>query len=182
MRIGILGGSFDPPHYGHLHITMNLLKILQLNELWWVLTRQNPLKFNSKYNLEERLLLANKITCDYKRVKVIYVDSCYSYHVVTYLKRRYYNVNFIWLMGSDNLLFFHKWYRWKDFCQLIPILVFERKNYVYNALKSCFSYSQYQRYVNVGLLIKELYGWSFVRSVTYDMSSTKIRGYSLNKN
>ncbi|KJV68683.1 nicotinate-nucleotide adenylyltransferase [Candidatus Neoehrlichia procyonis] len=183
MIIGILGGSFDPPHYGHLHITNKLLRILQLNEIWWVLTKQNPLKFNSKHCLEERLLLINKIIYKCKKVKVIYVDSCYSYHVVTYLKRRYNNMSFVWLMGSDNLLSFHNWYRWKDFCQLIPIVIFERKNYVYNALRSHFAYSQRRCYVNVSLLLKELhYGWSFVRSVTYDISSTEIRGYDLNKN
>ncbi|QGR02367.1 nicotinate-nicotinamide nucleotide adenylyltransferase [Ehrlichia ruminantium] len=182
LTIGLLGGSFNPPHYGHMYITRESIKRLKLDMVWWLIVPQNPLKFNGGYDIHERTVLSSKLISGYRRVRIVKVQECYSYNTVVKLQSMFKHINFIWLMGSDNLLAFHLWYRWRDFCKLLPIIVFERTGYVYRFFGTPFvSYMRNMYFVNPQLLMYSKYGWSFIRLRTYSISSSEIRGYSLKK-
>ena len=116
MKIGLLGGSFNPAHEGHVYISKTALKLLNLDEIWWLITPQNPLKPAGK-PLEKRLKYAkslvknNKIRIDAieKRYK-----SNYTFNTLQNVIKQYSGTKFIWLMGADNLNEINKWYNWKN--------------------------------------------------------------------
>ena len=181
LTIGLLGGSFNPPHCGHLYITQEAIKKLGLDWVWWLIVTKNPFKINGGYNIEDRIILSRELTSGCRKVNVVRIEECYSYNVVMSLKNKFKNAKFVWLMGSDNLFSFHYWYRWKAFCKLLPIVVFERDKHVYRALSTPFvSYMRNVYFVQLKLLLNAQYGWNFVRLKTCDMSSSEVRGYSLN--
>ena len=182
LTIGLLGGSFNPPHYGHIYVTRESIKRLGLDMVWWLVVPHNPLKFSGGYNICERLMLSTRLISDYRKVSIVKVQEYYSYSIVVKLQTKFKHINFVWLMGSDNLFSFHLWYRWRDFCKLLPIVVFERTGYVYRSFGTPFvSYMRNVYFENLQLLIYSRYGWSFIRFRTCDISSSKIRGYSLKK-
>ena len=114
--IGLLGGSFDPPHKGHLYISLEAKKIFQLNEIWWLVTPQNPLKISKPATYNDRVTNCKKIS---KGKPIIIkeiekkIDSKYTYQTLYYLQSHYSNIKFFWLMGADNLINFHKWQKWR---------------------------------------------------------------------
>ena len=182
LTIGLLGGSFNPPHCGHLYITQEAIKKLGVDRVWWLIVSKNPFKFNGGYSIEDRVILSRKLASKCRKVGVIRIEECYSYNVVVGLKKKFKNAKFIWLMGNDNLFSFHYWYRWKDFCKLLPIIVFERDKHVYKSLNTPFvSYMRNMYFVRFQLLLNSQYGWSFIRLKPYNISSSELRGYSLNK-
>ncbi len=138
-KIGILGGTFDPPHKGHLYIAKNGIKKLKLDKLLWIITKKNPLKKKPYLDLKERIKLSRKIT---KKVKKIYVKSLEkkiknnnSFSLLKYIKKKYINGEIYFLIGSDNLTNFHKWNNWKKIPKLAKIVIFPRDKYPV-ALKS----------------------------------------------
>ena len=138
-RIGLLGGSFDPPHKGHLYISNEAKKILLLDEIWWLITPQNPLKINKPATYNERLNNCYKIIRNHPIVikeYEKYINSKYSYITIKYLNNKFTSIKFFWLMGADNLIHFHKWQQWKKIVNEISIVVFKRHGYNNNALKS----------------------------------------------
>tara|TARA_B100001123_G_scaffold389172_1_gene465693 strand:- start:53 stop:631 length:579 start_codon:yes stop_codon:yes gene_type:complete len=141
-RIGLLGGSFDPPHRGHLYISMEAKKMLKLDEIWWLVTPQNPLKISKPATYKERLKNCKKISINLPiKIKEIErkINSKYTYQTLDYLINHYINIKFFWLMGADNLINFHKWQKWKQIFKEIPIVVFKRHGYNEKALKSMAS-------------------------------------------
>tara|TARA_Y100000590_G_C15741759_1_gene1020519 strand:- start:1905 stop:2483 length:579 start_codon:yes stop_codon:yes gene_type:complete len=181
-RIGLLGGSFDPPHRGHVYISLEAKKILSLNEIWWLLTPQNPLKISKPATYEERLNNCNKIVKNYpivvseieKKIK-----SKYSFNTVEYLTNHYTNIKFYWLMGADNLIYFHKWQKWRKFFNQISIVIFRRHGYNNEALKSI----TYKTFANSQIKSSKLYesnfyelpSWVFLQNKEIRISSTEIR-------
>jgi nicotinate-nucleotide adenylyltransferase len=140
LRIGLLGGSFNPPHHGHLHISLMALKRLKLDYVWWLVTPKNPLKgYAGLAPLRNRLQQAYDIA---RHPRIIPLDiermlgTRYSIDTLTALKRRFPEVQFVWLMGSDNLAQFHRWRRWQDIARLVPIAVMARPNSVMRGLSS----------------------------------------------
>ncbi|MGN7619091.1 MAG: nicotinate-nicotinamide nucleotide adenylyltransferase [Ehrlichia sp.] len=132
--------------------------------------------------MEDRLILSKELTFGCRKVNVVRIEECYSYNVVIHLRKKFKNVKFIWLMGSDNLFSFHYWYRWKDFCKLLPIVVFERDKCIYKSLNTPFvSYMRNMYFKKVQLLLNYQCGWNFIRLKPCNISSSKVRGYSLNK-
>jgi len=139
--IGLLGGSFNPAHGGHLHITLHALKSLKLDEVWWLVSPHNPLKSPSSLAAyEERLQSARNIAAHHKRIRVLDIEARlgarYSYQTIALLKRRFPSTNFVWLMGADNLAQFHRWRRWQHILSTIPIVVFDRAPYSHTSLRS----------------------------------------------
>ena len=131
-NIGLLGGSFDPPHKGHLYISLEAKKILRLDEIWWLVTPQNPLKINKPASYSERLRNCKTIVRNQPiKVKEIEkkINSKYSYQTIKYINKHYKNLNFFWLMGADNLINFHKWQNAHRIFNEIPIVVFRRYGY-----------------------------------------------------
>ena len=115
-RIGLLGGSFDPPHKGHLFISLEAKKILKLEEIWWLVTPKNPHKIVNPASYEERINNCNNIIRNYPiKIKEYEkkINSSYSYLTIKYLNNKYKFISFFWLMGADNLIFFHRWQKWE---------------------------------------------------------------------
>lgn len=130
MRIGLLGGSFDPPHAAHRQISATALKRLGLDRVWWLVTPGNPLKPSSKADLESRVEAARK-AARHSRVEVtgFSAGSAYTIDLLAALKRRFPGVNFVWLMGADNLAEFHRWRAWEKIFALMPIAVLDRPGF-----------------------------------------------------
>ena len=112
MRIGLLGGSFDPAHDGHLYISKIALKLFNLNEVWWLVTPQNPLKLSKSSSLTKRINKIYKVISG-KKIRVESADkryrTIYTYHTLKKLLKSHPVNKFIWIMGADNLKQIHKW-------------------------------------------------------------------------
>ena len=132
IKIGILGGTFDPPHKGHLHISKIALRKLKLKKILWVVTKKNPMKNKPYLKLKERIKLSKKITKKNKKIRVEYFDdkikSTDTYTLLNHIKKET-KANLFFLMGADNLKKFHKWKNWKRIPHLAKIVIFPRKNY-----------------------------------------------------
>jgi len=139
-RIGILGGSFDPAHKGHIKISKEAKKRFNLKSIFWVVTKKNPFKQKSFYSLSHRIATAKKLSIKNKFIKVIFLeDKCKSnraFKYIKYLNKKYINNDFYFIMGADNLINFHKWKNWKEIPKICKILVFDRENYKQRCLKS----------------------------------------------
>jgi len=128
-KIGLLGGSFDPAHEGHAHITREALKRFKLDEVWWLLSPGNPLKRRGPASIEKRLVEAQRVM-QHPQVRITSLEqqlgTRFTAETLEALIERYQGVTFVWLMGADNLASFHKWERWRDIFALVPIGVFAR--------------------------------------------------------
>jgi len=130
MRIGLFGGTFDPPHDAHLGASLLALKRLKLDRVWWLVTPGNPLKNTSGLGpLQTRINAARALT-RHPRIDVTGLESVintrYTYDTIQWLKARCPGVRFVWIMGADNLRSFHRWQRWRDIAGLVPIVVIDR--------------------------------------------------------
>ena len=133
VKIGILGGTFDPPHKGHLYISKIVLKKLKLNKLIWVVTKKNPLKPKPFLSTKTRISLSKKITKKEKKIFVKYFDdkikSNNTFNMLNFIKKKNKKAKLFFLIGADNLVKFHKWNNWKKIPKLAKIVVFPRQNY-----------------------------------------------------
>ena len=130
-RIGILGGSFDPPHSGHVLVTHWALKCFGLDRVWWLVSPGNPLKTERPISIEKRMDAACRIM-RHPKVDISnfeeFAGTRYSYQAVAYIKSKFPKANFVWLMGADNMSQLHKWKNWDSFIHSVPIGVFARPN------------------------------------------------------
>lgn len=170
-NIGILGGSFDPPHKGHLYISTYSLKVLKLKKIIWVITKKNPLKENPFFSLAMRKKLCNKIIKKYKKIYLKHYEnklkSTKSIALVRYLKKKS-NYKIFFIIGSDNLINFHKWKNYKELLKLCNLVVFSRKGFDTKAKKS--------------VIIKHLKSKNikFLKNLKIDISSTQLRKKIIN--
>jgi nicotinate-nucleotide adenylyltransferase len=131
--IGILGGSFDPVHKGHVTISKIALQKIKLDRIYWLIAKKNPFKTKAYFSLEKRIKLAKKATKNFNKIQVLYLDgkinSSRSIDLINYLvkKKKFNNIYFI--IGSDILLELHKWKSWKKLVKLTKLIVFSRKGY-----------------------------------------------------
>ncbi len=129
MTVGLLGGSFDPPHAGHVHITKEALKRFRLDHVWWLVSPGNPLKSRNPAPLEQRFQAASALM-RHPRVTVTDIEAQigtrYTAQTLEALRRLYPGVRFVWLMGADNLAGFHRWERWEWIIQNVPLGVLAR--------------------------------------------------------
>ncbi len=139
--IGLLGGSFNPAHAGHVHLSHEALKRLKLDAVWWLVSPHNPLK--SKSNLADyntRLGFAKEIAHHHPHIEVSDIEAAqhlyYTIDTVTALQQQHPNTRFVWLMGADNLAQFTRWKSWEKLFERIPIAVFDRAPFSYAALSS----------------------------------------------
>jgi len=139
-KIGILGGTFDPAHKGHLEISKLAMKKYKLDYIIWVITKKNPFKKKSKTKLITRIKFAKKIIGLNKFIKIRYyenkVKSNKTIDLIKYIKRKNNMLNVYFMMGADNLINFHRWHKWKLISQKCNILVFDRHGYKAKSLKS----------------------------------------------
>ncbi|QGM44473.1 nicotinate-nucleotide adenylyltransferase [Methylocystis heyeri] len=130
MRIGLFGGSFNPPHEGHLHVSRAALTRLKLHRLWWLVTPGNPLKDTGNLPSLERRMAACRALARDPRIAVTGIEAQirtrFTYDTLRFLRMRCPGVRFVWIMGADNLLGFHRWRHWRDIIRLAPIAVVDR--------------------------------------------------------
>ena len=138
--IGLLGGSFDPAHDGHLGISNIAIKKLKLEKIYWVVTKKNPFKNKTFYSLDERIKYAKKITKAQKKIQIIYLDTVIKssriINVINYFIKKKKIKNIYFIIGSDNLLEFNRWKSWKKIVKLVKLIVFSRKGYDRKGMKS----------------------------------------------
>ena len=129
MVVGLLGGSFDPAHEGHVHITREAMKRMGLDQVWWLVSPGNPLKTRQPAPLSVRLDQARRVM-RHPRVKLTDLEARlgtrFTADTIARLKRVYPGVTFVWLMGADNLAGFHRWDRWRGIMEAVPVGVLAR--------------------------------------------------------
>ena len=139
-RIGILGGSFDPAHKGHLLISKVAFKKIKLKKIYWIVTKKNPFKKKTFFSLKERIKQAKKITKKNKNIEVIYLDdiisSSRSIKIIQYILKKKKPKDLYFIVGSDILLKFHEWHSWKRIVKLVKLVVFSRKGYDSNTSRT----------------------------------------------
>ena len=133
INIGILGGSFDPAHKGHLIISKIAIRNKKLKKVYWIVTKKNPFKKKSFFSLKERLNSARGLVKNLKKIQVLYLDdkvkSSRSIDVITYILKKKKPKNLYFIVGSDILLELHKWKNWKKIVKLTKLIVFYRREY-----------------------------------------------------
>ena len=139
-RVGVLGGTFDPPHEGHIEISKSAIKKLKLSLIIWAVTKRNPLKKSPTSSLKKRIALSKRKINKIKNITVKSYDnlinSSKTIRLIQYLKNKYSDSKIFFLMGSDNLIKFHKWDEWIKISSICKIAVFPRSKYYIKTL-SC---------------------------------------------
>jgi len=165
--LGIFGGSFDPPHKGHIEISKISLRKIRLNKIFWIVTKKNPFKKKYFFSLKERISKSKKAVEKYNNIKVLYLDdkikSSRTINVINYLKKTRKKNDLYLILGSDNLLNFHKWTSWKKIVKLTKLIVFSRKGYDKKSKESIVV-----KYLNKKNII-------FVNNKLINISSTSIK-------
>jgi nicotinate-nucleotide adenylyltransferase len=185
LRVGLLGGSFNPAHDGHKIISLEAIKRLKLDYVIWLVAPQNPLKSLKIYDtFDQRFNYATKFA-DHPKIKVSDLEkkigSCYTFNTIDRLKSMHRDTKFVWLMGADNLANFHKWKHWKRIIEMCPIAIFDRDNF-----SKLILYSQLTLSYKNGRVRKNYIGelksnsWHYFMMKKNSISSTGIRN-SLNK-
>ena len=166
IKIGILGGTFDPAHKGHLEISKQAKKRFGLKNIIWAITKQNPFKNESKSNLRSRMKFAKKVRRQNNYIKVKFyekkIGSNKTIDLIRHLTKEE-KSEIYFIMGADNLINFHKWYKWKSIIKECNILVFDRQGYKAKSLKSTTF-----KHVNKKHL-------TFVKSKKVNISSSQLR-------
>lgn len=186
-KIGLLGGSFNPAHAGHLYISETALRSLGLDQVWWLVSPQNPLKSDADMGQYEMRINSAKKLAKSPRIHVSEfeksIGETYTAKTIAELKRRYPNKDFVWLMGADNLIQIPKWYHWRDIFNQVPIAVFDRPGYSFKAL--CSQAANMYRHARIypsgqARPILNFAGktgpkWVFISHTKHKLSSTYIR-------
>ena len=147
-KIGILGGTFDPAHMGHIKISKIAKKKFKLDQVIWAITKKNPFKVKTPENLRKRINLAKKLILKNKFIKITSfedkIKSNRTIDLIKYLKKKNKFANLYFIMGADNLISFHKWQKYERIVKLCRVLVFDRNGYKSKALKS-LSFRKYNK-------------------------------------
>lgn len=183
MRIGLLGGSFNPAHGGHVELSVTALDRLGLDQIWWLVSPQNPLKpRDGMADLEQRVAEA-RAAVDHPQIRVTAIESelatRYTVDTIRALLRQFSKVHFVWLMGADNLIQLPEWKDWEQLFQLVPVAVFARPSYSRRALASAPA----KRFADCRVAephagrLAEIPppAWAFIRGPLNPSSSTAIR-------
>lgn len=132
-RVGLLGGSFNPAHEGHRHISLLAMRHLQLDAVWWLVSPQNPLKATSTMASQQRRIDSAVQVANHPRIHVSDIENAlhtrYTVDTVARLQDHFSTTRFVWLMGSDNLRQFHRWKNWQKLFSLLPVCVIARPPY-----------------------------------------------------
>lgn len=182
-RVGLFGGSFNPPHDGHVHVSEQALQRLELDWVWWLVTPGNPLKDHSNLApLAERIEACESITSD-PRMKITAFErdmpTRYTADTLFNVVQRNPGIDFVWLMGADNLGQFHKWERWRDITRLMPVAVIDRPGSTLSLHSAPAAITMLKFRIDEGdaatLASQKPPAWAFLHGPRSSLSSTKIR-------
>lgn len=184
MRIGLFGGSFDPPHAGHRLATLIAIRRLRLDRVWWLVTPGNPLKDTSGLAPLESRMAAARALAAHPRIVVTDVEQAlgvrYTHDTIAYLIRRCPGVRFVWLMGADNLKSFHRWERWREIADLVPIAVVDRPGATLRASASpaaeTLGAHRIPERLAAIVVTADPPAWTFLHGPRSALSSTALRG------
>jgi nicotinate-nucleotide adenylyltransferase len=183
MRVGLLGGSFNPPHPGHRHIALTALRRLGLDRVWLIVTPGNPIKDHGDLaDLSERLAATRRMMA-HPRVEVTGFEAglatAYTAQTLAFLRRRFPGVRFVWVMGGDNLAGFHRWQEWRRIMRTMPVAVLDRPGYRYAAMASpaarSFASARVDEVWAGALAFMEPPAWAYLSIPLSDLSSTELR-------
>jgi nicotinate-nucleotide adenylyltransferase len=183
MRIGLLGGSFNPPHAAHRAISLFAIKRLKLDRVWWLLTPGNPLKdTGALHDLSERAAAARKIADD-PRIDISCLEAVigvrYTVDTIIHLRRRVSGVRLVWIMGADNLAQFHRWKDWRRIASEVPIAVIDRPPQSFRALAApaAQALARYRLPENQAQRLTDAHApaWVFLTGMKLNLSSTGLR-------
>ncbi len=183
MAVGLFGGSFNPPHAGHLLLAEIALRRLDLDQLWWMVTPGNPLKsVQELMPLSDRIAACEALTED-PRIKVTAFEAShrvrFTADTLDLVKTRNPNVNFVWLMGADNLKNFHRWQRWRKIVETMPIAVIDRPgatlSYISSIVAKTFGYARIDEEDAPRLARMKAPAWTFIHGPRSSLSSSAIR-------
>jgi nicotinate-nucleotide adenylyltransferase len=179
LRIGLLGGSFNPAHAGHVHASKVALKQLKLDYVWWLVSPQNPLKGKKHMAPLARRMASARKRARNKRIRVTDIEAAlgtrYTVDTLTALKRRFPKVHFVWLMGSDNFIQLPRWRRWKRIFALVPMAVVPRPGTALKA-RHCRAARRFAAArVAAGELPLEPPAWTILRAAGVKASATRVR-------
>lgn len=190
-RIGLMGGTFNPPHDGHLACAETALRRLQLDRLWWMVTPGNPLKQNDGLPpLEQRMVASRNLTNNDPRIVVTAFEqglsARFTYSTLAYLSRRMPGVRFVWIMGADNLVGFDRWQNWRGIANLVPIAIVDRPGWRHAALASpaarALARFRVPEFEAALLPTANPPAWTFLTTRLSDLSSTSLRTRRINTN
>ncbi len=183
LTVGLLGGSFNPAHAGHRHISLYALKTLGLDRVWWLVSPQNPMKPTAGMaGLSDRLAGARRVAA-HPRIEVTAIEGTlgtrYTADTLAALTRRFPKTRFVWLMGADNLRQIPRWRHWTRIFESVPVAVFARPTYSLSALSGQAAQRYIRRRVSVlgvkGLARRKRPAWAFLRNPLHPASATAIR-------
>ena len=180
--IGLFGGSFDPAHDGHVHVTRHALRALGLDQVWWLVSPGNPLKPNAPMPLRARLARARAIM-RHPRVQVTGVEQVlstrYTADTLRALRALYPGRRFVWIMGADNMASLHRWENWRVIAGLMPMAVIARPGAMLRARRSVaarvLAGARLAQRDARRLKDKAAPAWCFVQVPLRDISSTQLR-------
>ena len=183
--MGILGGSFNPAHEGHLHISLLALKLLKLDEVWWMVSAQNPLKpADGMAPFEDRLAEARALV-RHPNIRITDIEArlgtTNTAESLAVLKRGFPKTRFVWLMGADNLKQISRWYQWTRIFNQVPIAVFDRAPYSFGALagKAAKAFFRFKRKPADACNLADMPppAWMFFHTRLHPGSATNIRAH-----
>jgi nicotinate-nucleotide adenylyltransferase len=180
MRIGLYGGSFDPPHAGHRHVALLGLRRLHLDRVWWIVGPGNPLKDRTRLPSAEARLGAARELARHPRMIVTGFEAelgaRFTVESVRFLVRRCPGVHFVYILGADSFANFHRWRAWREIASLVPIAVVDRPRWTLRALRGKAARTLDGRKVGAAaLLASEPPAWTFVTGPRSNLSSTDLR-------
>lgn len=171
MRVGLFGGSFNPPHQGHLHISKLAIKKLGLNQIWWIPTAHNPFKEKSIYeSYELRCTKSKNLSKNFPKIRVKKFDEIRTEKLIKNLQKKYPSYHFFWIMGADNLERLHEWDNFYGLIKMLPFAIFSRENFL-SKIHQTKSFKIYKKLRSSGALPK----FKIFRTANLNISSTKIR-------
>jgi nicotinate-nucleotide adenylyltransferase len=178
LRIGLLGGSFNPAHEGHLHLSREALKRLRLDQVWWLVSPQNPLKSDRGMATLDKRLKGARTTAAESRIVVTDLErrlgTTRTARTLARLARRYPNLSFVWLMGADNLAQMPQWWRWTHIFKAVRVAVFDRSPYSYKALAGAAA-SRFRQARTDSLWHRSTPAWTYIAMRRHPASSTALR-------
>jgi nicotinate-nucleotide adenylyltransferase len=183
LRVGLFGGSFNPPHSAHRAASLYALKRLRLDHIWWLVTPGNPLKENRGLPPIEQRLAAASLVARHPRIRVTGIDATlntrYTADTIAALVRRCPGTRFIWIMGADNLPAFHRWRNWRDIVTRLPIAVVDRasSDLRINAGLSfqALAFARIHEFEATGLADHAPPAWVYLHGLKLPLSSTALR-------